>query len=853
MDPESGPLEEPHDTDDASAEAQAIRSQQRRPAPRGSRRRTWSASELATLALAHCRFGNAWSQISRLYRTRTDADVKNIFHSALRSKGDSDCILRAYAQAVGPNCDDAELRQAAYEAAKAQYGTAPVLTSAAGLVQPGASSPPPAVGEAAPSPGPGPSADVEQCGSAAPLEATAGADAQRSQPSVMEGVQEDLVEGPSSGGIQRGLEAHSTAQGKRELREPAGAEGPGATDAGAAAELLMVPRRSRRRASRLEDVGSRASTDGYGPAAEAPAGPSLAKAEPQVQISSPAQRNPGNSRPEAESSMLPGPLSTVAEQLHQMTTTSCEAQWLAATQGVQFSRASLPALPLPAQPQPQPLQLQHPAPQPELRLLQPPTSFSSSLLQRTLSAAPQQGRLYGPAAAAAALLQGRPSAPTLAAGSVPSSSGPASLGSGASWQGPYTRLGPHLLPPRLPSSDGMGTAQSAGLYATGSLLGGSWLSGTSGYGLGGATPTAFAAASSGPAPSLDPLEALFRDLEGPGDPFGLVPSTGAAGLAAGSRGWGGGGGGGGYMWSASTMPLIGYGGNGGGETTLAGTLAGPLTAFQVPRMASSPAVLPSRLPSSSWSSPSAPARIADSLLRGSGVARPGFEQAAPSWPSGQGAGAALPGVMDWQPLNPGPSPQGASPVLSGGPSSLQSAAPSSSGTMWRASTQQPGGGGGGSAAALSSGGGTLALEVLGLSQSPFTPPTDQGLASYPPQGHPMQPLMRYQSLQGGYQLAPQAYQQGPLLHAQQQIMTQQRHAYGQQQQGQTHWPPQAQQHVLEQQQQQFGALPSDRQGAIGAQGMWQNPAAAAGLLPGRRSSGGVAAPPLGRDAGGPTA
>ncbi|EFJ51218.1 hypothetical protein VOLCADRAFT_88078 [Volvox carteri f. nagariensis] len=72
------------------------------------------------------------SVIARYYRNRHDGDVKNIFHSALRSKPtDANSLLRTYAQAVGPSCDDPTVRQAAYEAARQQHGSTPVLSSAA--------------------------------------------------------------------------------------------------------------------------------------------------------------------------------------------------------------------------------------------------------------------------------------------------------------------------------------------------------------------------------------------------------------------------------------------------------------------------------------------------------------------------------------------------------------------------------------------------------------------------------------------------------------------------------------------------------------------------------------------------
>ncbi|KAG2483851.1 hypothetical protein HYH03_017303 [Edaphochlamys debaryana] len=84
-----------------------------------ARRRPWSEKDLHRLARLHADLGNRWSLIAKSLRGRTDNDVKNIFHSALRSKtNDTDLLLRTYAQAVGPNCDDTHMRQQAFEAAR---------------------------------------------------------------------------------------------------------------------------------------------------------------------------------------------------------------------------------------------------------------------------------------------------------------------------------------------------------------------------------------------------------------------------------------------------------------------------------------------------------------------------------------------------------------------------------------------------------------------------------------------------------------------------------------------------------------------------------------------------------------
>ncbi|GLC41465.1 hypothetical protein PLESTB_001008900 [Pleodorina starrii] len=111
---------------------QERRAQPSRPPSGRNRRRGWSVIEISTLALLHAVYGNKWSVIARHFRNRHDGDVKNIFHSTLRSKAaDANSLLRAYAQAVGPNCEDPRARQTAYEAARQQYGSAPVLSSAA--------------------------------------------------------------------------------------------------------------------------------------------------------------------------------------------------------------------------------------------------------------------------------------------------------------------------------------------------------------------------------------------------------------------------------------------------------------------------------------------------------------------------------------------------------------------------------------------------------------------------------------------------------------------------------------------------------------------------------------------------
>ncbi|KAG2490030.1 hypothetical protein HYH03_011495 [Edaphochlamys debaryana] len=92
---------------------------------RPGRRRGWTSDELALLARIHALHGNKWTLIAKSFRDKTDMDVKNMFHSTLRCKsgaaaGASHTLLRAYVHAVGPTCDDEDLRKQAYEAARQQ-------------------------------------------------------------------------------------------------------------------------------------------------------------------------------------------------------------------------------------------------------------------------------------------------------------------------------------------------------------------------------------------------------------------------------------------------------------------------------------------------------------------------------------------------------------------------------------------------------------------------------------------------------------------------------------------------------------------------------------------------------------
>ncbi|KAG2483855.1 hypothetical protein HYH03_017307 [Edaphochlamys debaryana] len=91
---------------------------EKRAAPR-KRRGGWLPEELEELVALHAAWGNKWTQLAKRFKQKSDNDLKNIFHSALRSKtSETNLLLRAYAQAVGANCDEPALRQQAYEAAK---------------------------------------------------------------------------------------------------------------------------------------------------------------------------------------------------------------------------------------------------------------------------------------------------------------------------------------------------------------------------------------------------------------------------------------------------------------------------------------------------------------------------------------------------------------------------------------------------------------------------------------------------------------------------------------------------------------------------------------------------------------
>ncbi|GLC56461.1 hypothetical protein PLESTB_001107200 [Pleodorina starrii] len=103
------------------------------------KRPEWTRNEEETLAQVHCGVGNQWSVIAARLPGRTANEVKNIWHSTLRSKHlKARSLLRAYATALNGRWDDETARQEAYEIALGQQGTSAPHFSAgplqAGLV-----------------------------------------------------------------------------------------------------------------------------------------------------------------------------------------------------------------------------------------------------------------------------------------------------------------------------------------------------------------------------------------------------------------------------------------------------------------------------------------------------------------------------------------------------------------------------------------------------------------------------------------------------------------------------------------------------------------------------------------------
>ncbi|EFJ42477.1 hypothetical protein VOLCADRAFT_97533 [Volvox carteri f. nagariensis] len=106
--------------------------QRQRNAPRGE----WSPAEEAVLARKHMELGNKWTTISHFLPARSDNDVKNIWHSTLRSKNsERRSFLRTYARAVRDCANDAEARKQAYEMAQRVCGPPQPIEQALATVQ----------------------------------------------------------------------------------------------------------------------------------------------------------------------------------------------------------------------------------------------------------------------------------------------------------------------------------------------------------------------------------------------------------------------------------------------------------------------------------------------------------------------------------------------------------------------------------------------------------------------------------------------------------------------------------------------------------------------------------------------
>ncbi|GLI69919.1 hypothetical protein VaNZ11_014646, partial [Volvox africanus] len=92
--------------------------------PRKRRRRPiWTRQEEAIFARQHCLHGNSWSAIAEHLPGRSAPEVKNIWHSTLRSKKFvARSLLRAYALEVQERGDSTEARMEAYRAAVRRTG-----------------------------------------------------------------------------------------------------------------------------------------------------------------------------------------------------------------------------------------------------------------------------------------------------------------------------------------------------------------------------------------------------------------------------------------------------------------------------------------------------------------------------------------------------------------------------------------------------------------------------------------------------------------------------------------------------------------------------------------------------------
>ncbi|KAG2451566.1 hypothetical protein HYH02_004164 [Chlamydomonas schloesseri] len=98
------------------------------------RRPAWSLSEEITFVHQHAVLGNAWARLASHLPQRDSSEVKNIFYSTTRSKGDNNRrVLSAYARTVQGREDQPASRVAALEAAVAEMAACVAAAQAAGL------------------------------------------------------------------------------------------------------------------------------------------------------------------------------------------------------------------------------------------------------------------------------------------------------------------------------------------------------------------------------------------------------------------------------------------------------------------------------------------------------------------------------------------------------------------------------------------------------------------------------------------------------------------------------------------------------------------------------------------------
>ncbi|KAG2486094.1 hypothetical protein HYH03_015189 [Edaphochlamys debaryana] len=102
------------DSDEFTPARRGRRGADARPARKRRKRPEWTQAEEETLVLLHSQLGPQWAAIAARLPGRTPNEVKNIWHSTIRSKqlkGRS--LLRAYTRALNGRWDDAEARRQA--------------------------------------------------------------------------------------------------------------------------------------------------------------------------------------------------------------------------------------------------------------------------------------------------------------------------------------------------------------------------------------------------------------------------------------------------------------------------------------------------------------------------------------------------------------------------------------------------------------------------------------------------------------------------------------------------------------------------------------------------------------------